>query len=234
MPQHRRDRWCRSGPMWSMTEPLGERLVEAVATRGAVADTDLADNHYRIVDGDRLLWCGRITTWQRRRRESLQGALRRDMRTFIRSSARSRSSMPGPACSAMRCTGCRRSASLSPGLLARERRSAATGSTPPPWRARSSRARSRTATTPGGCLRPIELVWAGGRNGPRGDAGLLLGDSGARALCDGALGRAQREEEIRARRKARGAARAASRRGQAHADGARRAGGAELPARSRR
>ena len=42
----------------------GPRLAEAVAYRGAVTDTDLADNHYRIVDGDRLLWSGRSTTWK--------------------------------------------------------------------------------------------------------------------------------------------------------------------------
>ena len=32
--------------------------------RGAVSDSDLADNHYRIVDGDRLMWSGRATTWR--------------------------------------------------------------------------------------------------------------------------------------------------------------------------
>lgn len=53
-------------PIWAyviVTRPLGPRLAEAVAYRGAVTDTDLADNHYRIVDGDRLLWSGRSTTW---------------------------------------------------------------------------------------------------------------------------------------------------------------------------
>jgi glycine/D-amino acid oxidase-like deaminating enzyme len=54
-------------PIWTYvitTKPLGSRLAEAVAYRGAVTDTDLADNHYRIVDGDRLLWSGRSTTWE--------------------------------------------------------------------------------------------------------------------------------------------------------------------------
>jgi gamma-glutamylputrescine oxidase len=54
-------------PIWTYviaTKPLGLRLAEAVAYRGAVTDTDLADNHYRIVDGDRLLWSGRSTTWE--------------------------------------------------------------------------------------------------------------------------------------------------------------------------
>jgi gamma-glutamylputrescine oxidase len=54
-------------PIWSyviVTKPLGSQLSEALAYRGAVTDTDLADNHYRVVDGDRLLWSGRSTTWE--------------------------------------------------------------------------------------------------------------------------------------------------------------------------
>jgi glycine/D-amino acid oxidase-like deaminating enzyme len=54
-------------PIWSyvmVTAPLGARLLDAIRFRGAVSDTDLADNHYRIVDGDRLMWAGRSTTWE--------------------------------------------------------------------------------------------------------------------------------------------------------------------------
>jgi gamma-glutamylputrescine oxidase len=54
-------------PIWSyaaVTAPLGARLSESIAYRGAVTDTDLANNHYRIVDGDRLLWSGHSTTWE--------------------------------------------------------------------------------------------------------------------------------------------------------------------------
>ncbi len=47
------------------TQPLGARLGDVVAYRGAVSDTDLADNHYRVVGGDRLMWAGRATTWPR-------------------------------------------------------------------------------------------------------------------------------------------------------------------------
>jgi glycine/D-amino acid oxidase-like deaminating enzyme len=47
------------------TAPLGPILADTVAYRGAVSDTDLADNHYRVVDGDRLMWSGRATTWAR-------------------------------------------------------------------------------------------------------------------------------------------------------------------------
>jgi glycine/D-amino acid oxidase-like deaminating enzyme len=44
------------------TTPLGERLAEAMSYRGSVSDTDWADNHYRPV-GDRLVFSGRMTTW---------------------------------------------------------------------------------------------------------------------------------------------------------------------------
>jgi len=47
------------------TASVGPRLAEAVGYRGAVSDTDLADNHYRIVGGDRLMWSGRATVWPR-------------------------------------------------------------------------------------------------------------------------------------------------------------------------
>jgi gamma-glutamylputrescine oxidase len=55
-------------PVWTYvmtTKPLGDRLEAAVTFRGAISDTDLADNHYRIVGGDRLMWSGRATTWER-------------------------------------------------------------------------------------------------------------------------------------------------------------------------
>jgi glycine/D-amino acid oxidase-like deaminating enzyme len=53
-------------PVWryaAVTEPLGERLAEAVAYRGAVSDGSGID-HYRIVDGDRLMWAAPVTTWK--------------------------------------------------------------------------------------------------------------------------------------------------------------------------
>ena len=69
-------------PVWTYvmtTKPLGGRLESAVTFRGAVSDTDLADNHYRIVGGDRLMWSGRATTWQRDPR-SLARALTADIK----------------------------------------------------------------------------------------------------------------------------------------------------------
>ncbi len=61
------------------TAPLGERLAEAVGYRGAVSDTDLADNHYRIVGGDRLMLSGRSTPWVRDPRRYV-GALTADIK----------------------------------------------------------------------------------------------------------------------------------------------------------
>lgn len=52
-------------PVWryaGITEPLGERLADAVTFRGAVTDTDGVD-HFRIVEGDRLMWSSPETTW---------------------------------------------------------------------------------------------------------------------------------------------------------------------------
>ena len=46
-----------------VTEPLGPLLHEVVRYRGAVSDTNRADNHYRIVGGDRLQWSGRMRAW---------------------------------------------------------------------------------------------------------------------------------------------------------------------------
>ncbi len=57
-------------PVWryaGVTEPLGERLGEVIAFRGSVADSDGVD-HFRIVDGDRLMWASPETTWDARPR----------------------------------------------------------------------------------------------------------------------------------------------------------------------
>ncbi len=47
-----------------VTEPIGPVLHEVVRYRGAVSDTQRADNHYRIVGGDRLQWSGRMRAWE--------------------------------------------------------------------------------------------------------------------------------------------------------------------------
>jgi glycine/D-amino acid oxidase-like deaminating enzyme len=55
-------------PVWryaAVTAPLGERLAEAITFQGSVTDTDGID-HFRIVEGDRLLWSSPETTWAAR------------------------------------------------------------------------------------------------------------------------------------------------------------------------
>lgn len=65
------------------TKPLDrETLAGAIAWQGSVSDTDWADNHYRIVDGDRLLWAGRMTTWEANPWRFARG-LRRDIRRIF-------------------------------------------------------------------------------------------------------------------------------------------------------
>src|SRR5712671_4721759 len=57
-------------PVWrdaAVTEPLGARLAEAVTFQGSVTDSDGID-HFRIVDGDRLMWANPETTWEARSR----------------------------------------------------------------------------------------------------------------------------------------------------------------------
>lgn len=61
------------------TAPLGERLAQAVGYPGGISDTDLADNHYRIVGGDRLMLSGRSTAWTRNPRRYVR-ALTADIR----------------------------------------------------------------------------------------------------------------------------------------------------------
>ena len=54
-------------PIWTyvaVTAPLGLRLAQAITFHGGVSDGERADNHYRIVGGDRLLVSGRVTVWE--------------------------------------------------------------------------------------------------------------------------------------------------------------------------
>ena len=55
-------------PVWryaAVTEPLGERLADAMTFQGSVSDSDGID-HFRIVEGDRLMWASPETTWAAR------------------------------------------------------------------------------------------------------------------------------------------------------------------------
>src|ERR1700734_3818601 len=71
-------------PVWryaGVTAPLGERLAEVMTFRGSVTDSDGID-HFRIVDGDRLMWASPETTWAARP-ERFAGAIARRIRTIF-------------------------------------------------------------------------------------------------------------------------------------------------------
>lgn len=62
----------------AVTEKLGSRLANIVGTRSAISDDRRAGDYYRIVDEDRLLWGGRITT-RRSQPSHLAEKMRGDM-----------------------------------------------------------------------------------------------------------------------------------------------------------
>ncbi|WP_146686002.1 NAD(P)/FAD-dependent oxidoreductase [Bradyrhizobium canariense] len=71
-------------PVWryaAVTAPLGERLAEAIRFQGSVTDSDGVD-HFRIVDGDRLMWASPETTWAARP-QRFAGAIARRIRTIF-------------------------------------------------------------------------------------------------------------------------------------------------------
>jgi len=71
-------------PVWryaAMTVRLGEQLADVVKFKGSVTDTDGVD-HFRIVDGDRLMWASPETTWAARP-ERFAGAIGRRIRTIF-------------------------------------------------------------------------------------------------------------------------------------------------------
>src|SRR5712692_8642646 len=71
-------------PVWryaAVTAPLGERLADVVRFQGSVTDTDGID-HFRIVDGDRLMWASPETTWAARPGR-FAGTIARRIRTIF-------------------------------------------------------------------------------------------------------------------------------------------------------
>jgi glycine/D-amino acid oxidase-like deaminating enzyme len=71
-------------PLWryaAVTAPLGERLSEAITFKGSVSDTDGID-HFRVIEGDRLMWASPETTWAARP-ERFSGAIQRRIGTIF-------------------------------------------------------------------------------------------------------------------------------------------------------
>jgi glycine/D-amino acid oxidase-like deaminating enzyme len=71
-------------PVWryaGVTAPLGDRLADVIAFKGSVADTDGID-HFRVLDGGRLMWASPETTWSARPRR-FAGAIARRIQTVF-------------------------------------------------------------------------------------------------------------------------------------------------------
>lgn len=71
-------------PVWrygAITAPLGERLAAAIAFDGSIADSDGID-HFRALDGGRLIWSSPQTTWQGRP-ERFAGTIQRRMQRIF-------------------------------------------------------------------------------------------------------------------------------------------------------
>jgi len=71
-------------PVWrygAVTAPLGERLSQTIAFKGSVSDTDAID-HFRVVEGDRLIWASPETTWNASP-AGFAGAIQRRIRTVF-------------------------------------------------------------------------------------------------------------------------------------------------------
>jgi glycine/D-amino acid oxidase-like deaminating enzyme len=71
-------------PVWrhaAITAPLGEKLHQVIGFKGSVVDSDGID-HFRVVDGDRLMWVGPETTWDAPAKR-FAGPIRRRIRSIF-------------------------------------------------------------------------------------------------------------------------------------------------------
>jgi glycine/D-amino acid oxidase-like deaminating enzyme len=64
-----------------VTEPIAN-LAEVIRFAGAVSDGPRADSHYRVVGGDRLMWCGRMRVWEADPRRFARSLVREIRRNF--------------------------------------------------------------------------------------------------------------------------------------------------------
>jgi glycine/D-amino acid oxidase-like deaminating enzyme len=64
-----------------VSEPIAN-LAQTLRWRGAVSEGDRADNHYRIVGGNRLQWAGRLRVWEADARFAARGLARDIARVF--------------------------------------------------------------------------------------------------------------------------------------------------------
>ena len=68
----------------AVTQPLGGRIQAAISYAGGVSDSHSANNHYRIIGGDRLLWSGDSTTWESNPRGHVQSLRRSILQVYPR------------------------------------------------------------------------------------------------------------------------------------------------------
>ena len=71
-------------PVWryaAVTAPLGGQLADLVKFKGSVSDADRVD-HFRVIDGDRLMWASPETTWEMRP-QHFAAAIQRRIRTIL-------------------------------------------------------------------------------------------------------------------------------------------------------
>jgi glycine/D-amino acid oxidase-like deaminating enzyme len=71
-------------PVWryaAVTAPLGEQLADVVRFKGSVSDADRID-HFRVIDGNRLMWASPETTWAVRP-QRFAGAIQHRIRTIF-------------------------------------------------------------------------------------------------------------------------------------------------------
>jgi len=65
------------------TAPLGDQLLDSIRYPGAVSDdTDLAGHHHRIIEGRRLMWCGRSSVRLGKPHREGEALVRRIRRTY--------------------------------------------------------------------------------------------------------------------------------------------------------
>lgn len=145
------------------TAPLGDAVHDAIRFAGSVSDTDHADNHYRVADGERLIWSGRSTVWPGRPQRYV-GTLLRDIARIYPQLGEARAEYAWTGTVGGTVHGMPQIGELSPGL----------------WLLSGFGSRGMNTTAMAGELaaraivegdrmidifRPFEMVWAGGKLG---------------------------------------------------------------------
>ena len=146
-----------------------------------MSDNELADNHYRVVDGDRLMWSDRCTVWERDPRRYVRTLLADIRRTYPQlGKVKAEYAWTGTLGSTVHRMP--QIGELSPGV----------------WLLSGFGGQGINTTAMGGeiiaraivdggqtwrLFQPFDLVWAGGRLGRAGSAGILLVPAAPASAC---------------------------------------------------